>query len=57
MNEHIKGITGTTTTIGGAIVAWLPVVNTGVQIIAGIAAIVAGIFTARYYCKKTNQLK
>lgn len=51
-----KGIAGTATTIGSAVVAALPTINLIVQIGAGLTAIVVGILTARYYIKKTNQL-
>lgn len=54
MNE--KGFAGTVTTIFSAIVSVLPTVNLIVQIGAGITAIVVGIYTARYYIKKTKQL-
>ena len=57
MNDNgIKGIVGATTSGTGAIVSWLPVVNEAVQIFAGLTAIVAGIFTAIYYYKKSKQL-
>jgi membrane protein implicated in regulation of membrane protease activity len=56
MNEHVKGISGAATSIGAAVVAWLPIVNTSVQILAGLTAVVAGIFTTRYYHKKTKKL-
>lgn len=55
-DSSAKGFIGTTTTVAGTIVAWLPTVNICVQIIAGLIAIVAGIATARYYTRKLKEL-
>lgn len=58
MNEQSgKGILGAITTAAGAVAAWLPMINTVVQIIAGIVAIAVGISTFRYYHRKNQQLK
>ncbi len=59
MNDSIKqvaGAAGVVTTTAGAVVAWLPVVNLVVQILAGIVAIVVGIITANYYHNKNKKL-
>jgi hypothetical protein len=52
MNESQRGALGTATTVGGTFVAWLPHINLIVQIVAGVVAIVVGLATLRYYCRK-----
>lgn len=54
--SSIKGLLGLATTGGAAIVACLPTVLVVVQIVAGCVAIVAGIFTIRYYNDKRKKL-
>jgi len=56
MNNHVKGLLGVVTTASGAVIAWLPLVNIIIQIMAGIVAIVAGTVTARYYIRKTKEI-
>jgi hypothetical protein len=54
MNNQ-KGIVGAVTTVTGSVVAWLPVVNEVVQILAGLTAIIVGIATVRHYQKKDRR--
>ena len=57
MNDN-KGLIGSATTIFGTIIAWLPVINLVVQIIAGIIAIAVGLMTLRhFYYKEQSRLK
>lgn len=56
MHEH-KGLIGTVTTVTGGVIAWLPVINEVVQIVAGLAAIAVAVATLRYYHKKSKAIK
>lgn len=56
MSDH-KGLIGSATTVAGGIVAWLPIVNEAVQIVAGLAAIAVAVATLRYYHKKSKAIK
>lgn len=59
MNEHrhLTGLAGVVTTSSSAVIAWLPEINLCVQIVAGIVAIIVGLFTIRYYHRKTSNLE
>ena len=53
----VKGMLGVTVTVSSAAISWLQAINLFVQIGAGVTAIVVGIFTIRYYRRKTAELK
>jgi predicted transporter len=58
-NSHnaVEGFFGTVLSVSMAIVSNLEQVEMTVRIIAGIIAIIAGIYTARYYHFKTKKLR
>ncbi len=56
-NSHADGILGVITSGTMAAISNLETVEVSVRIFAGIIAIIAGIYTARYYHYKTKNLK
>ena len=55
MNEttkHISAIVGAAVTFSGTAVAWMDAIDAVVRIAAGVMAIIAGFYTAKYYRKK-----
>ena len=54
MNEY-KAIVGAVITFAGGVVAWLPVINMVVQLVAGVIAIAVGLATLRHLYYKDKR--